>query len=552
MYVMHNIMVPMKDRVRLATDVYLPQRAGRYPVVLTRTPYGKRGIGQWAIDRFVSAGYAFCVQDTRGRYNSEGDFYPFAAEEADGRETVAWVKSQTWCNGRIGAYGVSYHGYTQYALAVDNDDICAIAPIFSSPSIYDVLYRGGCFCQAFLQWALVNHGDKVRDAEPFDLAGVCRRMPAIEAADAAIGTRIGFYRDWHSHSPQDAYWNRLAPQRGVERLSAPAFLIAGWYDLFAVSQLTDFERLQRHPDDAVRRGSKLLIGPWSHVYYGPHHEACGIAAAMTDGRPDIVMEELFQWLAYSLQGVANRWERRAPVRLYVMGENVWRDEAEWPLARAVYTRYYLRSGGNANSSRGDGGLTLASPDPHESPDGYVYDPLDPVPTAGGSHINSGPAEQGEVEGRQDVLVYTSAPLARPLEITGPIRLALYAASDAPDTDFTGKLTDVFPDGRSVVVSDGILRARYRAGLDRPRLLSAGEIGKFEIEMSPASVLFGAGHRIRLQVSSSNFPCYAVNPNTGTDIAHATETRKARQTVYHDSRHASFVALPVIPRGEALE
>lgn len=549
MYVMNTAMVAMRDGIRLATDIYLPQCGDSFPVVLNRTPYGKAGIGQWAIELLLAGGYALCVQDTRGRYESEGTFAPFANEAADGADTLAWVKAQIWCSGRIAGYGMSYHGYTQYAMALDHGNLSALTPVFGSLALDQVLYRGGVFCLSFLQWALVSHGRTVRDAGGFDLAHIARHMPAIEAADAALGERVEFYREWRSHPPGDGYWDRLTGgPSGLERIGAPALVVAGWYDMFAVAQLDDFERLRRHPNEAVRRGSKLLVGPWNHTFYGPHHAAYGIEADVAEGgRPRELLREMMRWLAFALQDADNGWAERAPVRLFVMGENVWRDEAEWPLARAVREAFYLHSGGNANTAGGDGTLDRSHPDGEERPDTFVFDPRDPAPAAGGSHIGSGPAEQAAVERREDVLVYTSAPLAQPLEITGPIALTLFVATDAPDTDFTGKLTDVFPDGRSFVLSDGIARIRHHAGTDGSEPPAPGETVALDIAMSPVSVLLREGHRIRLQVSSSNFPCYAANPNMGADDALATETRRAAQRVYHDSARASFVTLPIVPQ-----
>ncbi|MBO9610071.1 MAG: CocE/NonD family hydrolase [Paenibacillaceae bacterium] len=546
---MNTAMVVMGDGIRLATDIYLPQRVGPFPVVLNRTPYGKAAIGQWAIELLLAEGYALCVQDTRGRYESEGAFDPFANEAADGADTLAWLKAQPWCNGRIGGYGMSYHGYTQYAMALDSDDVCALTPVFGSLALDRVLFRGGVFCLSFLQWALVSHGRTVRDGTGFELARIARHRPAIEAADVALGERVEFYRDWRSRPLGDAYWDRLTGGRnGLERIGAPALVVAGWYDMFAVAQLGDFERLQRHPNGAVRRGSKLLVGPWNHTFYGPHHAAYGIEADVAEGgRPRELLREMMRWLAFALHGADNGWAERAPVRLFVMGENVWRDEAEWPLARAECAAFYLHSGGKANTAGGDGTLDRSRPDGEERPDAFVYDPCVPVPAAGGSHIGSGPAEQAAVERREDVLVYTSAPLAQPLEITGPIALTLFVATDAPDTDFTGKLTDVFPDGRSFVLSDGIARVRHGADSAGAKPPLPGDTIALDIAMSPVSVLLREGHRIRLQVSSSNFPCYATNPNTGADDDCATETRRAMQRVYHDSVRASYVTLPVVPR-----
>ena len=362
---------------------------------------------------------------------------------------------------------------------------------------------------------------------------------------AIAGIVTAFSNAWVKRPTLDDQWKSLSFTEWIPNISAPMFLVSGWYDLFNAQQLREVELIQKHGQAQVKRDTKILVGPWNHTRVNPNDKNYGINPASLN-----LDTELKRWLAYGLKSEPNGWDKVAPLRLYVLGENVWRDEHEWPLARTVYTDYYLHSGGKANTSAGDGTLGKNKPDDGGTPDSYAFDPMNLVPTVGGSNLkpeDSGPADQQEVKKREDVLVYSTPPLDSPIEITGPIKLALFALSDAPDTDFTGKLVDVFPDGKALILCEGILRARYRNGLGKPELMEPGRVYQFDIEMGSTSVLFQSGHRIRLEVSSSNFPRYDRNPNTGTEIASETRTAVARQKVWHTTQYPSRLALTVIPR-----
>jgi len=540
-----NTMVPMRDGVKLATDLYRPSGQGPFPVIVIRTPYDKTPLARIASGH-AEDGYGCVVQDVRGRFQSEGAWLPFANEEKDGKDTIAWVKSQPWCNGKIGTWGGSYFGYTEWALAPSNPHVSALTPIFTTSDAYQAFYRGGAFYEmTWLFWSLSNRGGTMaqQEADKSMTKGL-NHLPLIDADNVSLED-VPFFNAWVKRPMPDAQWKSLSFTERIPHISAPMFLVTGWYDLFNAQQLREFELIQKFGQNQVKRDTKILIGPWNHTRINPNDKNYAINAASLNLDAD-----LRQWFGYELKGAANGWDRVAPVRLYVLGENAWRDEHEWPLARTVYTDYYLSSSGKANTSAGDGSLGTNKPGTDETPDTYAFDPMRPVPTVGGSNLrpeDSGPADQQEVEKREDVLVYSTAPLDGPIEITGPIELTLFASSDAPDTDFTGKLVDVFPDGKALILCEGILRARYRNGLDKPELMEPGKVYQYDIEMGCTSVLFQTGHKIRLEVSSSNFPRYDRNPNTGTEVATETRTRVAHQKVWHTAQYPSRLTLPVIPR-----
>jgi putative CocE/NonD family hydrolase len=372
-------------------------------------------------------------------------------------------------------------------------------------------------------------------------------LPLIDSDDAALRD-IGFYNDWVSHPEPDSYWEAMSPSGRVEQITAPAFLVAGWYDFLLDGQMRDFQRIRSRAPARVRAGTKLLIGPWSHSFFNHNLKNYGIGQRWLEAIPFEYIRASKDWLDYSLKGVANGWDRRPAVRAYVLGANTWRDEEDWPPRDAADRAYYLHSGGKAQTLDGDGRLALEAPVAAQPDDAFQFDPANPVPTKGGGHGNAwtaGPVDQREVERRPDVLVYTSDPVEQPLLVMGQVRARVYASSTARDTDFTAKLVDVFPDGRALIVCEGILRARYREGIDRPKLLQPGEVYPFDIELGPTAVSFQPGHRIRLEISSSNAPRYDVNPNTGGNIATEKTRVTAAQRVLHGSAHPSALILPVM-------
>jgi putative CocE/NonD family hydrolase len=541
------VKVPMRDGIQLATDLYLPDARGPFPTIAIRTPYTK-GEGKPVGEFFARYGYAVGVQDVRGRHASEGDFYPFRAEVEDGIDFTRWLKKQPWCNGKIGAFGGSYVGFTQWAMAVGNPDLSAIAPTFITANLYNGIYDDGAFGKlTFLHWSLTSYG---RYGDMGGAANILKgysHFPLIESDDVA-GKDIPFFNDWVSHPTPDSYWHAMNVDHRFAEMSAPALLTAGWYDFFRDEQLNDFQLFQKTAPVPARGETKLLIGPWNHAFFNGNQDLYGIQQRKLEVIPFDFVREVKAWYDYSLKGISNGWDRRALARIYVLGKNDWRDEQQWPPARAMSRSYYLHSAGKAHTLDGDGSIDENLPAAPEPPDSFVYDPRRPAPTKGGSHglpADCGPADQREVEHRPDVLVYSSRALTKPLLVMGKVMARIHASSTALDTDFTAKLVDVFPDGQALIVCDGIVRARYRKGLDKPELMQAGKVYPFTIPVGNTAVLFKAGHRIRVEISSSNFPRYDANPNTGADIATERHPIPATQNIFHGNDFPSTLILPVV-------
>jgi putative CocE/NonD family hydrolase len=585
MIVEQNIMVPMRDGVRLATDVYRPAAAGRWPVLLTRVPYDKDLRDPRAPDkrvflelnmdvaRAVAAGYAIVAQDTRGRFASEGQFTPIADEAADGADTIGWAAVQPWSTGQVGMFGESYQGLTQWLAARDQPAaLRAIAPMhapYAHGGFYP--YQGGAFQPAvFLWWALtqgalpelqrrVAHGrapqadlDTLMQAEQ-QLQALFEQLPQTNMP--LLEGLAPYYFDWLADPAAQAA-RHAAEQRALyPRVATPALIIGGWYDYFLTATLEHYRMMQRLGGSTLARQPQLIVGPWTHVDFPGMFAERDYGPTSGTRAIDITGLQL-RWFDRWLKGDQNGVDQDKPVRIFVMGIDQWRAEADWPLPDTQYQRFYLHSGGRANTGAGDGWLS-AEPPSDEPADSYRYDPRDPVPTVGGAimlmtapeAINSGPMDQRAVERRDDVLCYTTPPLERPLEVTGPLELVLYAESSAPDTDFTGKLVDVAPGGRAEILADGILRARYRESLAAPALMEPGRIYQLRIDLGATANVFRAGHQIRLEVSSSNFPRFDRNSNTGGVIASVglEDLRPAINRIHHSAAHPSYLLLPIIER-----
>jgi putative CocE/NonD family hydrolase len=521
--------------------VYHPVGAKGSPTILVRIPFSSTFYNRLAADgvaRFwASRGYTAVVQGTRGRYKSGGAYYPLRHEHDDGLETLRWLAQQPWFDGRLGMWGGSAFGYTQWVLADRRDPgPSALMIQIASTSFGETFHPGGAFAlESALFWAVRSRGarDDLPDFETLERGFV--GFPLIDADERAAGQDIAFFDDWATHAPGDAYWTQIDGERRASALRAPTLLMAGWYDPFLVTQLRDYAEIRAHADPEVARELRLVVGPWTHAD----------ALILPDGTPaeayrPASLAPSIAWFDHHLLGRPLDPSLAAPVRIFVLGENVWRDEQEWPLARAEYRALYLRSGGHANSRSGDGQLDFSPPGTVEPPDRFVFDPERPVPSRGGAMLGprAGIREQREVEARDDVLVYTSEPLERELEVTGPLEALLHVTTSAPSTDFTVKLVDVHPDGAAYNVSEGILRRAYRPD---------AEPEEIRIELSPTSMLFRKGHRIRVEVSSSSFPRYDRNPNTGREIATETTPSVARQAVHHGAGAPSRIVLPVVPR-----
>lgn len=537
--------IPMRDGVSLAANLFRPSGEGPWPTILYRTPYGKQDATWSGATNFAAKGYVVVVQDCRGRGKSAGVWEPFRHEAEDGFDTQEWIGRQAWSNRRIGTAGGSYVGWTQWASAPKASRyLKAMVPMVPFGNTYDdVAYQGG----AMMLGLLMGWGEAVGGVflESNKQHQVYQHLPLATFGDQ-FTNKIGYLNEWVQHPTPDAYWQARGINQRYRDITVPTLNVGGWYDIFskATLELTTGVRSKSRSRSA-RRNQFVIMGPWAHQVAVRKTGALdfGPAAELK------VYSRQWDWFEAWLKGRNTGIRQWPPYYLFVMGENEWRGEYEWPLKRTRFTRYYLDSDGQANTRHGNGRL-LATRPKQSAPDQFTYDGNQPVPTLGGNNIigaAAGPIDQSELELRSDVLVYTTPTLATDVEVTGPIQLILWAASSATDTDFTGKLVDVHPDGRAYNLCEGILRARYRHGHARPTLLTPGRPERFEIDLWVTSNLFKRGHRIRLEVSSSNFPRFDRNPNSGLPFGTDPVLRPARQTVFHDRQHPSHLLLPIIPR-----
>ncbi|MCY4369296.1 MAG: CocE/NonD family hydrolase [bacterium] len=553
--VLNNVRVPMRDGVELSTDIYFPTpQEGPFPVILARTPYDN--MSDPLIDSavfFAQNGYVFAAQDCRGRNDSDGRFNPWIQEYEDGHDTIEWLGSQDWCDGNVGMHGASYPGGVQWMAAVMGSPyLKAIVPRVIGDDLHGSLhYQGGAFTLHFAAtWSFRMGGRTWQLIDRFNWKRIFSVLP-LRAIPAFGGKDLDFFQDWLDHPDYDEYWKSMAIKEQYEKVKIPALQIGGWYDIFAGGTMNNFVGMQqRGGSELARSHQRVVIGPWHHHTNTETH-----AGEIDFGKASVVdVDEIqLRWYDHWLKGVDNGVDKDPPLRIYTMGANEWRDEHEWPLARTEFTPWYFHSGGSANSLLGDGTLS-AEPPEDEPADEYVYNPAFPTPTLGGATcctpeiVDWGSFDQRAVEYRDDVLVYTSAPLEADLEVTGPVVVKLFAGTDGRDTDFTAKLVDVHPDGFARNLCDGIIRGRYRQSPERQMLLEADEVYEFTIDLWVTSNVFRKGHRVRVEVSSSNFPRFARNLNTGNPAADDDQIRVARQSVHHDTIRPSHIVLPVIPPG----
>ncbi len=574
----------MRDGTILRANIYRPTGEGRWPVLLTRLPYGKDlPLGSSIMDpaQVARRGYVVIVQDTRGRLTSEGEWAPFINEGPDGVDTIEWASQLPYSNGNVGMYGISYFGFTQWASAVYNPPaLKAMLPVQTWNDPFNGLYfRGGALeLGVGGSWQLMMGLDVLMRRHRDDRQTLGRAIYMLAEEMDALGT-MGYWslplREFaplkrqdvaptffeNFDNPMDRSHRLIEPVTIAgkhEQVTVPSLNVGGWYDIFLKDTITNFTTMREQGVTPEARQSKLLIGPWSHGGFtnpiGELNFGFGSSAAFIDLQVDFVSLQV-RWFDHWLKGIDTGMLKEAPIKLFVMGANVWRDEQEWPLARAVNTLYYLHSNGHANTLHGDGYLLTSSPESDEpTSDHFDYDPGDPVMTRGGALLmspeyRSGPYDQREIEAREDVLVYTSAELNEDVEVTGPIAVHLWAVSSAPDTDFVARLVDVHPGGYAQNLTDGIIRARYR-NFERgeaPSLIEPGRAYEYDIDLWATSNVFKAGHRIRVDITSSNFPRWDRNPNTGHAFGADSETAVAHQAILHDPEHASYITLPIVPR-----
>lgn len=536
----YDVRIPTRDGITLSADIYRPAADRPVPVILVRTPYDNGTAGHVAAGKaWARRGYAYVAQDVRGRGESDGTFYPLVTEADDGYDTIEWLARQPWSSGKVGMMGGSYLGWVQvYAAVRRPPSLKAIIPIVTPPDPdRNFPVQFGAYGPATLSWLAAISGRTMQDISQHDLRAVYSHLPLYEA-DQLLGRRLAAWRDWLDHPTRDAYWQGLAYQTELRQSEIPMLHVSGWYDDVLVGTTENFVNLRGRPHQ------RLLIGPWGHQINRRRLGTFDFGSQAVVNLDSVYARWFDRWL----RDVPNGVGEEPPVRIFVMEENRWRDEREWPLARTRYVKYYLASGGRANSRLGDGRLDTLPPG-DQPPDRYRADPMNPYPFLTDDAFSQigGPDDYREPQRRQDVLVYTSAPLRRPMEVCGPLQVRLHAASSARDTDWATKVLAVRPDGFAQRLNDGVVRARFRHGMERQVPLEPGKVEQYDIDNWSTCIRMGAGWRIRLEVASHAFPKFDRNLQTGGPIGKEAAGVVAEQTVYHDRERPSYLLLPVIPR-----
>lgn len=529
------------DNISLVSDIYRPILNKSVPTILVRIPFTDtfpNRLRSDAVARYwATRGYNVVIQGTRGRYKSQGDYYPLINERRDGIETLQWLNKQQWFNGQLGMWGGSTFAYTQLAISDHvNPHISAYHMHIASTSFYDMFYPGGAFSfESALRWSLQSSGKKDIEPKIKDMEKGFWGFPLINA-DARADKDIQFFNDWVLNNTNNKYWVNIDGIDRTKSINAPVQMLAGWFDPFLPSQLNDFMQLKESNYKTVSTQSEIIIGPWSHAR---EVKIPGVKKVPTYRETSI--KEGLHWFDKQLLKLRNEKTNYGKIKLFVLGTNKWRYENEWPLARTKYRNLYISSDGSANISTSSGELNWDN-QKRNGFDLYEYNPNDPVPSKGGIVLGprTGIALQNEIEERNDVLVYTSDVLESDLELTGPISATLYVQTDAINTDFVVRITDVNETGESYNVSDGVLRSNYS-----PANKSCDTAKKIQIHLWPTSYVFKSGHRLRVHITSSSFPRFDRNPNTGNEIPYETSFISAKQRVCFGANHPSHIRVPVI-------
>ncbi len=510
-----TVMLPMRNGVKLATDVFLPSKNGAaYPVVLVRTVYNKSQ-GAMLAGVFKALGMAMVVQDTRGRFASEGKDMVFGddgwGERQDGADTVAWIKKQAWCNGKIGTWGGSALGITQVQLAPATQDVTAQTIIVASSKFYgQTAYQGGVFMKSLAeQWIAAQKSVWMLDI-------------------------------WRANPTDNDYWRGFNAEEQAPKVTAPAVHVGGWFDIFQQGTINNFITRQHQGGEGARGNQKLIIGPWTH---GPKKDPGDLILRDNYVALDFNLYSA-RFLKHWLEGEQNGIMAEPAVNYYTLGDvfddkapgNEWRTASDWPPFATIATPYYLVQGGTLSTAPADSAGSAT----------YAYDPKDPCPSKGGQNLTipAGPYDQREVSGRPDVLRFATDPLTAPTEVTGSVHAVLYVSTDAPDTDFTAKFVDIYPDGREILMLDNIRRLKFHHGYDKADPPAPGTVTQLDLDLWSISLILNKGHRIGVQVSSSNYPRFEKNPNTGDDFPKEDNLRVAHNTLYMDKDHPSALILPL--------
>ena len=578
--------VPMRDGVMLAANIWRPKAEGKFPVIYVHLAYDKSSTIH-CVQRaqyFVPRGYVFVAIDCRGRYDSDGVPYFFwhtdwrqgRFEGQDVEDCLNWIGEQKWSSGKIGMTGPSYLGFVQWMGApLGSPYLTTLIPYVTPDDHHDNIFPNGAFQLTNSMHILAVLGGESRtnnfnlETDFFDWNKLALHLPLRTIDEKMFGKSTQLWQDFMEHPDNDYYWRFSVgdrPKSGemsagkYPQVNVPTLSITGWYDQVQQATINGYLGMVKYGPKKLRNKHHLIVGPWKHsvgertvgdLDFGPQASAESLPQDLRWHAYWLKPIEL-RWYDYWLKGIDNGIMDESPVHIYVMRENAWRNEQEWPLNRAKNTQYYLHSLGHANSRSSDGKLSTESPE-EEPTDRFIYNPKDPVPTFGGVESwqgygipnSDGPRDQRLVQGRNDILVYTSEPIRKDMEVTGRILCKLYAASTALDTDFTAKLVDVYSNGYAQILKEGIIRARYRNSFKTQELLNPGTVYEYTIDLWSISHVFQEGHRIQVEISSSNFPKYDRNPNTGHQFGQDAELQEATQTVYHDRAHPSCIILPVV-------
>jgi len=558
-----NVPSPMRDGIRLFSNIYKPDAEGKFPAILIRTPYNKSNYCEYSSFPVYAAqrGYVVIIQDVRGRYSSEGEFLPYVQETDDGYDAVEWAATLAYVNGKVGMYGCSYLGAVQWLAAIaDPPHLQAIFPQCTFANGRHFFYFGGTFDLSWISWLYGRLPDLKRHRNSGENLSTHKEdFPSWEKNKwqwlkylplkdfPLLKEFCPYYYEWLAHPHDGSFWDFANIEKAHKNVSVPAYNLTGWFDdgYGQPGAIFNFLGMKANgKTEMARKGQKLIIGPWTH---------CNSESSKSgdlDFGPQAIIDTdtlAIRWFDHWLKDIDTGIMEEPPIRLFVMGDNEWRDEKEWPLSRAESASFYLHSKGSANSLWGDGSLTREKP-AGEKPDRFIFDPSNPVTDY--FFEEPGARDLKSIEVRNDVLVYTSDPLKKDMEVTGPIRAQIFASSSAEDTDFVVKVSDVHPIGYSQNITpplSGVIRARYRNSESEPSLLTPGHIYEFAVDLMFTSHVFKKGHRIRVSITSSYFPLIDRNPNTGHPFGTDSEMISAKQTIFHDDKHPSRIILPVIPR-----
>jgi uncharacterized protein len=553
-----NVSVTMRDGVALRADILLPSAEGKFPALIYRTPYGKHfALKEYkTFEKAVARGYAVVVQDVRGRYASDGEFVAYQNEGRDGFDTIEWAAKQPWCDGNVGTFGLSYPGAVQWLAAVENPPhLKAMAPAMTFSTPRNFFYSGGVFDGSWLEWIWMNIAPDIRKRT--NLAGPRTHEEAAETwkrehqrMETFLPLRdlpdlkdvAPFYYEWLAHPSADPWWDWAELRNKYGKVHAAVLNLSGWYDeaYGPDGATTNFNGLLKDRGEKDPR-TRTIIGPWTH---GEQEKTRAGEREFGPGAAIDYDELILRWMDRYVRGIQNGIDREKPVRLFVMGKNVWRDEEAWPLARANTQTYYLRSESNtARFAR----LNQTAPDRAGRYNEFISDPAHPVTdpyTAYGAH------DYHALTGRNDVLVYDSDPLLADTEVTGPIHVEIFISADVPDVDLWVRLLDVAPDGTALnLMSPGldVLRASYRSEKLQPELLKPGEIYRLNLNNMVTSNVFRAGHQIRVQISGAFFPHFSRNLQSGESEVTSSRMCPGHIRIHHDPDHRSRIELPVVPR-----